>query len=44
MQVSRRSFLRYCIGSAAILGLDIPIIRSLEKALASTGGPPIGSG
>ena len=41
MQVSRRAFLKYCIGSAAILGLDIPVIRSLEKAMAAGGGPPV---
>jgi hydrogenase small subunit len=41
MQVSRRDFLKYCIGSAAALGLETSVIGSLEKALASGGGPPI---
>jgi hydrogenase small subunit len=41
MQVSRRSFLKYCIGSAAVLGLDLPVLGALEKALAAGGGPPV---
>jgi hydrogenase small subunit len=41
MQVSRRDFLKYCIGSAAALGLETSVIGSLEKALAAGGGPPI---
>ena len=36
--VSRRLFLKYCIGSAAALGLDFSILGTLEKAVAS-GGP-----
>ena len=41
MQVSRRAFLKYCVGSAAVLGLDLPVIKSLEEALAAGGGPPV---
>lgn len=41
MSISRRSFLQYCIGSAATLGLNASILGSLEKALATGGGPPI---
>jgi len=41
MQISRRSFLKYCIGSAAVLGLDTPLLRSLEDAFAAGGGPRI---
>lgn len=41
MQVTRRDFLRYCIGSAAALGLESTVLGSLEKALATGGGPPI---
>jgi hydrogenase small subunit len=41
MRVSRRDFLKYCVGSAAALGLETSIIGSLEKALATGGGPPI---
>jgi len=38
--VSRRSFLKYCVGAAAALGLDGSILGTLEKAVAS-GGPLI---
>jgi hydrogenase small subunit len=41
VNVSRRSFMKYCIGSAAALGLDVYTLGSLEKALATGGGPPI---
>lgn len=41
MQVSRRNFLKYCIGSAAALGLETSVVGSLEKVLATGGGPPI---
>ncbi len=38
MGVSRRSFLRCCAGAAAALRLDLSILGTLEKAVAS-GGP-----
>ena len=41
MNVSRRDFLKYCIGSAAVLGIETSILGKLEKALATGGGPPI---
>lgn len=41
MKVTRRDFLKYCIGSAAALGLDFSVLGSLEKALAASKGPPI---
>jgi hydrogenase small subunit len=40
MQVTRRDFLNYCVGSAAALGLA-NVLAPLDKALASSGGPPI---
>ncbi|HKI50254.1 MAG TPA: iron hydrogenase, partial [Desulfobacteria bacterium] len=39
--VNRRDFLKYCIGSAAALGLNLSVLGKLEKALAAGGGPPI---
>jgi hydrogenase small subunit len=41
VKVSRRDFLKYCIGSAAALGLDASVLGSLEKAMAAGGGPSI---
>lgn len=41
MRVSRRDFLKYCIGSAAALGLNSSLLGNLEKVLAAGGGPPI---
>lgn len=41
MNVTRRNFLKYCMGSAAVLGLETSLLGSLEKALATGGGPPI---
>ena len=41
MNVSRRDFLKYCVGSAATLGLSSSLLGNLEKALATGGGPPI---
>lgn len=41
MNVSRRDFLKYCLGSAAALGLDCSALGTLEKVLATGGGPPI---
>ena len=38
MGVSRRVFLKYCVGSAAALGLQFPALGALRKALAG-GGP-----
>jgi len=40
MKVTRREFFNYCAGSAAALGL-VRTLGPLEKALASTSGPPI---
>ncbi len=40
MKVSKREFLKYCTLSAAGLGLT-SVLRPLEEALSSTGGPPI---
>lgn len=37
MQVSRRSFLKYCVGSAAALGLPMVVAGKLEEALAAEG-------
>ncbi|MDM8525851.1 hydrogenase small subunit [Desulfococcaceae bacterium HSG8] len=34
MKISRRSFLKYCIGSAAALGLDLSVVGRLERAIA----------
>ena len=39
-EVSRRDFLKYCIGSAAALGLNLTVLGKLEQALAA-GAPPI---
>jgi hydrogenase small subunit len=39
--VNRRDFLKYCMGSAAALGLNLSVLGKLEKALAAGGGPPI---
>lgn len=36
-QIGRREFLKYCIGSAAALGLNASVIGKLEKALAADG-------
>jgi NiFe hydrogenase small subunit HydA len=41
VSVSRRDFLKYCIGSATVLGLDFTMLGRLEKALSAGGGPPI---
>ncbi len=37
-KILRRDFLKYCAGSAAILGLELSPFRSLDKVLASAGG------
>jgi len=39
--LSRRVFLKYCVGSAAALGLELSPLGPLEKVLASGGGSPI---
>lgn len=41
MKIGRRDFLKYCIGSAAVLGLNTSVLGSLEKALATGSSPPI---
>lgn len=41
MRIGRRDFLKYCIGSAAALGLETTLLGSLEKTFATGGGPPI---
>ncbi|MCK8601708.1 hydrogenase small subunit [Desulfoferrobacter suflitae] len=41
MKVSRRSFLKYCIASAATIGLDLSVVKLLEKALAAAEAPPV---
>ncbi|MCU0586997.1 MAG: hydrogenase small subunit [Syntrophobacteraceae bacterium] len=41
MKISRRGFLKYCLGSAAALGLDHSTLGILEKVLATGSGPPI---
>ncbi len=38
--VSRRDFLKYCIGSAAALGLNLTVLGKLEQALAAGGNAP----
>src|SRR5208283_2886826 len=40
MKVLRRDFLKYCIGSAAALGLDFSTLGPLGKKLLADGGPP----
>lgn len=37
MKISRRDFLKYCISSAAILGLDATVLGKLSKAFANAG-------
>ena len=32
--IGRRDFLKYCVGSAAVLGLDLTVMGRLQKALA----------
>ena len=41
MQIRRRDFLKYCIGSAAALGLDLSVLGQLEKALAGSEHPTV---
>lgn len=40
MGITRREFLKYCIGSAAVLGLGTSMIGKLTKALAGDGSMP----
>ena len=35
MRIERRQFLKYCVGSAAALGLPMTVLGKLEQALAS---------
>jgi NiFe hydrogenase small subunit HydA len=37
MQIDRRQFLKYCVGSAAALGLPMTVLGKLEQALAAQG-------
>ena len=37
MRIHRRQFLKYCIGSAAALGLPMTVVGKLEQALADDG-------
>ena len=39
MEIIRRDFLKYCVGSAAALGMELSPLGVLEKVLAA-GGPP----
>ena len=39
--ISRRAFLKYCMGSAAALGLDWSTLGKLQKVLAAGGGPAV---
>ena len=41
MKVTRRDFIKYCVGSAAALGLEMSVLGALEKSLAAGSGPPI---
>ena len=36
-EIGRRDFLKYCIGSAAVLGLNLTVVGRLQKALAADG-------
>ncbi len=40
MYVLRRDFLKYCIGSAAALGLELPGLGTLGRKVFAAGGPP----
>ena len=40
MKLLRRDFLKYCIGSAAALGLEFSTLGTMGKAFAATGAPP----
>lgn len=37
MKIDRRSFLKYCIGSAAAMGLPMTVVGKLEQAMAAGG-------
>lgn len=39
MRIHRRQFLKYCVGSAAALGLPMTVLGKLEVALAATTSP-----
>lgn len=38
--ISRRDFMKYCMGSAAALGLDLSVLGNLQKALSAGNGLP----
>lgn len=40
MQIDRRTFLKYCLGSAAILSLDASLVGRLKQALAGDASLP----
>src|SRR5208283_2588007 len=42
MKVLRRDFLKYCIGSAAALGVDFSTLGPLGRKLLAAGGGPDG--
>ena len=37
MDISRRGFLQFCIGSAAVLGLEVAVVGRLKELLAADG-------
>ncbi|MBW1829973.1 MAG: iron hydrogenase, partial [Deltaproteobacteria bacterium] len=39
-EVSRRNFIKYCIASAAALGLNLTVLGKLEQVLAAGGNAP----
>ncbi len=41
MEISRRYFLKYCIGSAAAVGLELPALGTIENVLAGGGSPTV---
>ena len=41
MNISRRDILKYCVGSAAALGLELSILGTMEEVLAAGGSPLI---
>lgn len=41
MRITRRSFLKYCTASAAVLGLSPAALQRVEAALASDGAPTL---
>jgi hydrogenase small subunit len=41
VQIARRAFLKYCLGSTAVLGLNNTVLGRLEKALAGPDCPTV---